>query len=107
MELLFFLFTYYVNYIHITFQFASPCAKKINEIQAENSHTSINGSINDLGIGEDDDNDASLDDEELLAQKAMTNGQQTAVAEDEEEQVKLENFKQRLKDELVTRDGHE
>jgi len=37
----------------------------------------------------------------------VSNGHQTEVAEDEEEQVKLENFKQRLKDELVTRDGHE
>lgn len=53
--------------------------------------------------------DATLDDdEELLAQSAVSNGHNvTAAEEDEEEQIKLENFKQRLKDELVTRDGHE
>ncbi|KAH8292802.1 hypothetical protein KR054_006894 [Drosophila jambulina] len=97
--------TYFIT--KVVKPFASPCAKKINEIRTENSHTNIHGSSNDLVNEENDDNDASLDDEELLAQKVITNGQQTAVAEDEEEQVKLENFKQRLKDELVTRDGHE
>ncbi|XP_022208137.1 adenylate cyclase type 3 isoform X2 [Drosophila obscura] len=88
-------------------KFASPCAKKINETQAENSQLSPNGSTTDVVSGGGEDNDATLDDEELLAQSATTNGHQTAEAEDEEEQVKLENFKQRLKDELVTRDGHE
>lgn len=89
----------------ILYQFASPCAKKINETQADNLHTSPNGSTNEAITGADD-NDA-LDDEELLAQTVVSNGHQTPGEEDEEEQVKLENFKQRLKDELVTRDGHE
>ncbi|KAH8409996.1 hypothetical protein KR009_003788 [Drosophila setifemur] len=82
--------------------FASPCAKKINETET----TTPNGSTNEAISGADD-NEATLDDEELLAQNAVNNGHQPAVDEDEEEQVKLENFKQRLKDELVTRDGHE
>ncbi|EDW78192.1 uncharacterized protein Dwil_GK24141 [Drosophila willistoni] len=87
--------------------FASPCAKKINETQRENSHNGSNGSTGG-GLATTDDNEATLDDEELLAESATTNGQHlTPEAEDEEEQVKLENFKQRLKDELVTRDGHE
>jgi len=100
------LFNILKNVIHFP-QFASPCARKINEIQGENSHQSPNGSTNDVGTGEDDNDDNTLDDEELLAQNSVSNGHQTEVAEDEEEQVKLENFKQRLKDELVTRDGHE
>ncbi|XP_017052482.1 adenylate cyclase type 3 [Drosophila ficusphila] len=96
--------TYFIT--KVVKPFASPCAKKINETQTESSHHSPNGSTSDVVAGEDE-NDATLDDEELLAQSAVSNGHQTAVAEDEEEQVKLENFKQRLKDELVTRDGHE
>ncbi|XP_016988238.1 adenylate cyclase type 3 isoform X2 [Drosophila rhopaloa] len=96
--------TYFIT--KVVKPFASPCAKKINETQDINSHHSPNGSTNDVLAGEDD-NDATLDDEELLAQNAVSNGHQIGVTEDEEEQVKLENFKQRLKDELVTRDGHE
>lgn len=82
--------------------------QKINETQAEIAHPNPNGSTTDI-VSDEDDNDATLDDEELLAQNSVSNGHQIgiAVTADEEEQVKLENFKQRLKDELVTRDGHE
>ncbi|XP_050741095.1 adenylate cyclase type 3 isoform X3 [Drosophila biarmipes] len=97
--------TYFIT--KVVKPFASPCARKINETQAENSLHSPNGSTHAVVAGEDDNDDNTLDDEELLAQNSASNGHQTAVAEDEEEQVKLENFKQRLKDELVTRDGHE
>ncbi|KAH8375071.1 hypothetical protein KR093_002621, partial [Drosophila rubida] len=97
--------------------FASPCNKKINDLHLDNvdaSHSPDDSNIssndnndsieNDAGI----DTDAALDDEELLAQTAATNGYKVSVnVGDEEEQIKLENFKQRLKDELVTRDGHE
>ncbi|KAH8262644.1 hypothetical protein KR026_004940 [Drosophila bipectinata] len=95
--------TYFIT--KVVKPFASPCAKKINETQAENNHTSPNGSTNEAITGADDND--GLDDEELLAQTVVSNGHQTPGEEDEEEQVKLENFKQRLKDELVTRDGHE
>nr|AAD01252.1 adenylyl cyclase isoform DAC39E [Drosophila melanogaster] len=98
--------TYFIT--KVVKAFASPCAKKINETQAEIAHPNPNGSTTDI-VSDEDDNDATLDDEELLAQNSVSNGHQIgiAVTADEEEQVKLENFKQRLKDELVTRDGHE
>ncbi|XP_030381252.1 adenylate cyclase type 3, partial [Scaptodrosophila lebanonensis] len=82
--------------------FSSPCAKKINETKVENANHSTNNTNNENNDG---DADATLDDEELLAESAVTN--ERPPLEDEEEQLKLENFKQRLKDELVTRDGHE
>ncbi|XP_032579542.1 adenylate cyclase type 3 isoform X2 [Drosophila sechellia] len=98
--------TYFIT--KVVKAFASPCAKKINETQSEIAHPNPNGSTTDI-VSDEDDNDATLDDEGLLAQNSVSNGHQKviAVTADEEEQVKLENFKQRLKDELVTRDGHE
>lgn len=92
-------------------QFASPCGKKISESKLEDASHSpdSNDSSNDNNDSNELGDDATLDDdEELLAQSAVSNGHNvTAAEEDEEEQIKLENFKQRLKDELVTRDGHE
>lgn len=94
--------------------FSSPCNKMIDELNPENgnqspvesnSSSNDNNDSNENGAG--DDTDATLDDEELLAQNVAANGHNMIAAEDEEEQIKLENFKQRLKDELVTRDGHE
>ncbi|XP_043642793.1 adenylate cyclase type 3 [Drosophila teissieri] len=98
--------TYFIT--KVVKAFASPSAKKINETKDEISHPSTNESTNDI-ISDEDDNVATLDHEELLAQNSLSNGHQivTTLTADEEEQVKLENFKQRLKDELVTRDGHE
>ncbi|XP_030561497.1 adenylate cyclase type 3 [Drosophila novamexicana] len=99
--------TYFIT--KVVKPFASPCAKKIHETRAENGNHSpeSNASSNDSNENVDDDNDATVDDEELLAQSVVLNGHSPTAAEDEEEQIKLENFKQRLKDELVTRDGHE
>ncbi|XP_064553899.1 adenylate cyclase type 3 isoform X1 [Drosophila montana] len=99
--------TYFIT--KVVKPFASPCAKKIHETKTENGNHSpeSNASSNDSNENVDDDNDATVDDEELLAQSVVLNGHSPTAAEDEEEQIKLENFKQRLKDELVTRDGHE
>ncbi|KAH8286818.1 hypothetical protein KR044_003960 [Drosophila immigrans] len=105
--------TYFIT--KVVKPFSSPSNKKINVFQPdkfdaspvdstisskENNDSSENGAGNDT--------DVTLDDEELLAQSAACNIQNVVVNDvDEEEQIKLENFKQRLKDELVTRDGHE
>ncbi|EDW02904.1 adenylate cyclase type 3 [Drosophila grimshawi] len=99
--------TYFIT--KVVKPFASPCSKKINESKSEDANHSpdSNASSNDSNENAGDDNDATLDDEELLAQSVVINGHNPTAAEDEEEQIKLENFKQRLKDELVTRDGHE
>ncbi|XP_023160501.1 adenylate cyclase type 3 isoform X1 [Drosophila hydei] len=102
--------TYFIT--KVVKPFASPCGKKINELKSENANHSpdsnaSSNSSNESNDCADDDNDATVDDEELLAQSVVINGHSPTAAEDEEEQIKLENFKQRLKDELVTRDGHE
>ncbi|TDG42386.1 hypothetical protein AWZ03_011191 [Drosophila navojoa] len=102
--------TYFIT--KVVKPFASPCGKKINESKPENTNHSpdsnpSSNSSNESNECAGDDNDATVDDEELLAQSVVINGHNPTAAEDEEEQIKLENFKQRLKDELVTRDGHE
>ncbi|KAM8715478.1 hypothetical protein ACLKA7_002519 [Drosophila subpalustris] len=104
--------TYFIT--KVVKPFASPCSKKIDESKSENgnhspadSNSSSNDHNDDNENGAGDDTDATLDDEELLAQSAAGNGHNVSAVEDDEEQIKLENFKQRLKDELVTRDGHE
>ncbi|XP_017858082.1 PREDICTED: adenylate cyclase type 3 isoform X1 [Drosophila arizonae] len=102
--------TYFIT--KVVKPFASPCGKKINESKSENTNHSpdsnpSSNSSNESNECAGDDNDATVDDEELLAQSVVINGHNPTAAEDEEEQIKLENFKQRLKDELVTRDGHE
>ncbi|XP_051858059.1 adenylate cyclase type 3 isoform X2 [Drosophila albomicans] len=102
--------TYFIT--KVVKPFASPCNLHPDHVDANRSPVDSNISSNDNNDNNENfagnDTDATLDDEELLAQSAVANDHDvTANNDDEEEQIKLQNFKQRLKDELVTRDGHE
>ncbi|XP_053957925.1 adenylate cyclase type 3 [Anastrepha ludens] len=73
--------------------FASPCTKKINEC----------GNVGENVVGNIDDDTL---DEELLAE-TNSEGDKAVDANKTEELSKQTNFKIRLQEELITRDGHE